>query len=330
MRKIKNFLKTGIIILFIIIGIGFITWQNLIAPVFPDSQEEKIFVIAPGWGVKQIAAELKETGLIKSSLAFQIMVYKLGIGNKIQAGDFRLSPAMSLTEIAEFLTHGTLDVWVTIPEGLRREEIARVIANSFTGQKVEFDYQEFVKTTKTIEGNLFPDTYLLPKEASAGAIAEIFKNTFEQKFSGLILKTDLTKQETVIFASLIEREAKYESDRALIAGILIKRFEQDWPLQVDCAVQYFKGSAICRVDDFDCQWWPSPKPEDLKQESLYNTYKNLGLPPTAICNPGLASLKAAAAPKDSEYWFYLADKTGKTHYAKTYEEHQENIENYLK
>jgi len=106
-----------------------------------------------------------------------------------------------------------------------------------------------------------------------------------------------------------------------VAGILIKRGENDWPLQIDATVQYILGKKG--------NWWPQINGGDLKIDSLYNTYKNKGLPPGPICNPGLASIKAVLYPQKTDFWFYLSDKTGKMHYAKTNEEHNNNIRKYL-
>jgi len=325
----KRFLGFALILLLLMFAGIFITWQSLVMPVSPKSQETQIFVVSQGWSVSQIARELKAAGLIKTPLAFQIITFKLGIRDKLQAGDFRLSPAMSLTEIAENLTHGTLDIWVTVPEGLRKEEIAQLIFRVFSERQAEFNMQEFARLTEKTEGYLFPDTYLLPKEASVSSVVRILEGTFEQKYATLVSTTSLSKKQTVTLASLVEREAKHQEDRPIIAGILLKRLKKGWPLQVDAAAQYIRANAECKMQNAKCEWWPQVSKADLELASLYNTYENLGLPPAPICNPGLASLKAVANPQESEYWYYLADTSGKTYYAKTLEEHEENIEKYL-
>ena len=134
-------------------------------------------------------------------------------------------------------------------------------------------------------------------------------------------KAGLNKKEVLTLASLIEREAKHNEDRAIVAGILIKRGENDWPLQIDATVQYVLGR--------ERNWWPQVTKRDLNTNSPYNTYKNKGLPPGPICNPGLASIKAVLYPKKTDFWFYLSDKTGKMHYARTNGEHNANIRKYL-
>ena len=123
-----------------------------------------------------------------------------------------------------------------------------------------------------------------------------------------------------------------------MAGILLKRLKKGWKLQVDASVQYAMANVKCTnlLDDRQAlnvkcdNWWPMLKTEDLKIDSPYNTYTNLGLPPGPICNPGLASIKAVVNPKETDYWYYLSDKQGNIRYAKTNEEHEENIAKYLK
>jgi UPF0755 protein len=307
----------------------FLWWKRAILPVAPKSKEAQIVVIPQGWGSSDIVKELKRQGLIKSGVAFHLMVIKEGLSNKLQAGDFRLSPSMNLFEISQALSHGTLDIWVVIPEGLRKEEIGRLIKKEFLKQEADFDLENFLEETQDLEGYLFPDTYLLPKEASASSIIRILRGTFEQKYNSLAVKTSLTKAQLVTLASLVEREAKEDEDRRLVAGILLKRLKKGWPLQVDATAQYIKANQQCQPLAKDCQWWPKIAAEDLKIDSLYNTYENRGLPPTPICNPGLASLQAAADPQETDYWFYLSDDSGKIHYTETLEEHEENINKFI-
>lgn len=141
----------------------------------------------------------------------------------------------------------------------------------------------------------------------------------------------MPSEEVLILASIVEREVKFNNDRPIVAGILLKRLEKNWPLQADATVQYAIASAKCKGKSAKCgNWWPKNLTrEDLKIKSPYNTYLYPGLPPGPICNPGLAAIEAVLNPVGSEYWFYLSDEEGKMHYAKTAEEHEENISKYL-
>ena len=123
-------------------------------------------------------------------------------------------------------------------------------------------------------------------------------------------------------ASIIEREVSIDKDRAKIAGIYVKRLQNDWPLQADATVQYAKGTSK--------DWWPTVSSYDLKNNtSSYNTYLNKGLPPKPICNPGIKSIEAVVKYEESSYWFYITGKDGVTHYAETLEEHNQNISKFL-
>jgi len=304
---------------------GFFWWNWATRVTAPNLKTKEVFVIRRGESLDSIAKRLKEEGLIRSSLAFKIVVYTQGLRGKIQAGSFHLNPGWNLYEIVQTLTLGTEDIWLTFPEGWRKEEFAQRLAANLEG----FDIEEFLSLTKDLEGYLFPDTYLIPKSATPSAIIKILTNNFEKKTKDL----KITYQD-LILASILEREVKHEEERPLVAGILIKRLKEGWPLQVDATVQYglatkqFSNLAIEQLNGFD--WWPKITKDDLGIDSPYNTYKYKGLPPTPICNPGLGAIKAVLNPLATDYWFYLSDEEGKIHFAKTLEEHQENIIKYLK
>jgi len=308
---------------------GFFWWQWATEAVAPELKTqnsklktEEVFVIGRGEGLNSIAERLKKEELIRSSLAFKIIVYTQGLAGKIQAGSFQIAPFLTPFEIATTLTHGTADVWLTFPEGWRKEEFARRLAANLEN----FDEQEFLALTGNLEGYLFPDTYLIPKMASPSAVIKILTNNFEKKTKDL----KISPQE-LILASIVEREAKYDQDRPIVAGVLIKRWQADWPLQADATVQYAAANNQRLTTNDQFNWWPKITKEDLEIDSPYNTYKYKGLPPTPICNPGLAAIKAVLSPIQTDYWYYLSDnKDGNIHFAKTLEEHQENIIKYLK
>lgn len=275
-----------------------------------------------------VAERLKRAGLIKNKYLFLALIYQAGLKGKIQAGSFELSPAMNSREIAYALTKGRLDRWLTVVEGLRREEIALVVKKQLG---VSFD--DFLSASQGQEGYLFPDSFLIPVNAGAENVVEIMRKTFDEKTKDLwpvAEEKGLTQNKVVILASLVEREAKKDIDRPLVAGILLKRLENNWLLQVDATVQYVQASLKCQAKKEGCDWWPQINSSDLKINSLYNTYQRKGLPPAPICNPSFSSLKAVVDYQDSPFWFYLSDKNGKIHFAKTLAEHQENIARFLK
>lgn len=317
-------LITVFILIIILISGFFIYFQEGVLPVNSKNTASKIFVIQKGERVSQIAKNLERDELIRNKIVFYLVVKRLGIENTLQAGDFRLSSSMNVYEIARSLTKGTLDVWITIVEGLRKEEIAHLFSI-----ELGFPESEFLKSAR--EGFLFPDTYLIPKEATIEAVIKILNDNFNKKYTQELrnqaIKKNLSDDQIIAIASLVEREAKFDNDRKLVAAIIYKRFKNDWPLQIDATVQYALG-----YQPIEKTWWKKNlTQDDLAIDSSYNTYKNPGLPPAPIGNPGLASIKAiVSADESTPYWYYLSDKAGVMHYAMTLEEHNENITRYLR
>jgi len=290
------------------------------------TDSSKIFVIESGQPLQTIINNLYKEGFIRNKIVFYLIIKQKGIERTIQAGDFNLSSSMNAYQIADNLTHGTLDVWVTLIEGTRIEEMAPIISKVLNISEIDF-----IKQAK--EGYMFPDTYLFPKGATAKTVIEIMIKNFNNKYS-TDLKQQISRQgllspdEALILASIVEKEARTEKDRNIVANILIKRIKEDWPLQVDATIQYALGYQVNEKT-----WWKKYLSEDdLKIESPYNSYENKGLPPTPICNPGLTSLLAVVnADGNTPYWYYMSDLThGKMYYGKTLEEHERNIELYLK
>jgi len=208
-------------------------------------------------------------------------------------------------------------------EGLRDTEMAAILAKEFA-----ISEENFISAAK--EGYMFPDTYLVPVDTSAEKIVTILRKNFDKKVDTKVRdqakKEGLTLNELITLASIVERESKTGSERPIIAGILLKRFKEGIPLGADATVQYALG-----YQSSEKTWWKKIlTDEDLQTDSPYNTRKFAGLPPTPICNPGLAAIKAAADPKFTNYNFYLHDPQGKVHFAETLEEHNANIAKHLR
>jgi UPF0755 protein len=310
-----------VLLLLIIIFLGAILWwANGASAVDPANKKSIIFVVEKGSGLKEISSELGKAGLIKNRIIFFLYARLNRFENKIQAGDFRLSPSMNASEIAETLTHGMLDVWITVPEGQRAAEIAESLKEKIPSYKKSWDI-----TLAMNEGYLFPDTYLIPRDATIEMIIKQMRQNFEQKYSQInASNSKLSKSQIVILASLIEREAITNGEKPIIAGILMNRLNAGMPLQVDATIQYSKGK-----NKLNNKWWEPVAIEEYKTvTSAYNTYLFTGFPPGPIANPGLEALRAAANPADTDYLYYLHDKTGQIRYAKTLVQHNANIEKY--
>ncbi len=322
MRSFFLFFLVLFLVVAVFLGVGWFWWQQALRPVDPNSQTKTVVVIKKGSTGAEIAHQLRLINLIRSQKAF--LFYLKLHPTTLRAGTFKLSRSMSLPQIIAALHQGPLDVWVTIPEGWRREEIAERLAASLS---FKFDKTEFLRRTKNLEGYLFPDTYLIPQEATAQRVIEIMATNFERKARPVVKKAaekqGLSQAEVVTLASLVEREGKTKEDKKIVASILLKRLKNDWPLQVDATLQYIEGRPG--------QWWPKVTPTEKKLNSPFNTYLNKGLPPHPIANPGLDSFNAVyQADGSTPYWFYISDKNGHLRPVRTLEEHNQNIRKYLK
>jgi len=297
----------------------------LASPANSKSSQKVEFVIQQGQNLDQITNNLKKQNLVRSVPATKLLILAKGISKDIQAGYFYLSPSSDLGEIVSSLTEaGSKQVWITIPEGLRREEIALIIEGSFPN----ISAQDFVLATKGLEGHLFPETYALNPGSSTETVVKKLTDQFDKVIEDLAIPvTDLNS--TLTLASLLEREARNFNEMLEIAGILKKRLKAGWPLQIDATVQFALASQTCSQTDCD-YWKKSLTKDDIQTPSPYNTYKYLGLPPDPIANPGLEAIKASFQAISSDYWFYLHDSNGQIRYAKTIEEHNQNICTYLK
>lgn len=304
-------------------SIFWVWWRDGISPVNGENTVPELFIIQKGEGVKSIAARLSQQNLIRSSTAFFILVKLDGIETQLQAGDYRLNQSMDARSIARELTHGTSDVWVTIPEGWRKEEISMKLA-----RELDIPESEFLKIAE--EGYLFPDTYLVPRDATSGAVLDLFYANFHSKITDSMksemMQSGLSFTEALVLASLVEREGKNNEDRPVIAGILYNRLKLKMPLQVDATLQYALG-----YQSAEKNWWKKNlTAQDKLVDSPYNTYINVGLPPSPISNPGLDALKAVTKPVNTEYLYYLHDPKGNVHYAETLNQHTANIAAYLR
>jgi UPF0755 protein len=299
----------------------------LFQPVAPSSQEEIRFVVPRGQAITIIGQRLQEAGLIKNPLVFRYIVQQDDLANKIQAGSFSLSPSMSSTEIAHALTEGTNDLWVTVLEGWRAEEIGQMLADE--EELVVFDQTEFLNLARAEDGYLFPDTYLVPRAATAEDIYNLLRDTFDQKVRvGLadeIAQSGQDLRQVIILASLLEREAQGLTDMRHVAGILQNRLDLGMALQVDATLQYVKG-----YNQAQQNWWVPPTAADKQLDSPFNTYLHPGLPPRPISNPGLEAIQAALDPLATDDLFYIHDNQGTIRYAEDLEGHNANVNRYLR
>jgi UPF0755 protein len=323
----------GLILVFLTIGsFSAFFWYQL-QPVASSPESGWQFTITKNQTASSILADLQSKGIIRSALAAKIYLKLTRQETHMSPGGYQVS-RLSTPQVIQLLTSGPQDIWITIPEGWRREQIAaRLQANL-----ADFSPDLFLQLTATLEGRLFPDSYLIPASASPPDVVAVLTRNFSRK-TGLdpgakydltvdSRRLQLTGSEILTLASLIEREAKNQSERENIAAILVKRLSLDWPLQIDASVQYARDNQKCSIIPLECNYWEPVL--DTHLVSSYNTYLHPGLPPGAIANPGLAAISAVRSPKDTPYFFYLTGTDGITRYAKNMSEHQLNIDKYLR
>ena len=315
--------------LFSLVLVAILAWFFInVQPV--SSQKSYVdFTVSPGSTAAQIGSNLFKAGLIRNPTLFKVYVQFSGVAAGIQTGDYRLSPGFNLFQIVDRLAKAPVEVRVTIPEGLRREEIAAKFAKSLD-QNQSF-IAEFLNDSIGKEGYLFPDTYQVANNATPGAIIAKMEADFDTRVNSLIPEgSSLSKSQLITLASLIERETKTGDERPIVAGILLNRLNSGWPLQIDATVQYAVANARCKATVLSCSWWEPLGSNDLGINSVYNTYRNTGLPPGPIANPGLTAIKAAYNPAQTDYFYYLHDSGGTIYYAKTLEEQNANIKAHLR
>ena len=324
---------------------------------FKTEGEEIVFEVKEGDGVKEIARNLEKIGLIKNNFYFLFQAFKTRKEKEVLAGNYCLSPKMSISEILETLTTEEKlvpsFVKLTFPEGWTIKKIEERLKTKGLieeGDILKFTIKDFKKNypflidapdKTSLEGYLFPDTYffhcsspeILCKEGKGEiqkcgksdqrTIIEKFLSNFDEKLTS-DLRNKIQEQHKTIFevitmASILEKEVNTKEDREIVSGIFWKRLKGEKPLQSCATIAYILG-----VDKWRYSF------EDTRVESPYNTYLNKDLPPAPISNPGLESIQAAISPKRTDYNYFLTDpKTGKTIFAKTIEEHNKNKNLYF-
>lgn len=326
MSKEKKF---GIITGAVLIAIAILFIMNRAFFNAPQSQEEKtVFIVNRSQTETQTLDKLKTQGLIRNKWALKLVLFLKQ--NKIESGGYTVSKSMSAWQIANKLISAPDMKWVVVPEGLRKEQIGETLASTFNWSDEELDKwnTEYTKMRiDYIEGTYFPDTYLIPVDEGGFKIAERMTRRFDEQFAPYISQF---AQQNILWttglklASIIQREAGGKDDMLLIAGILWNRLNQDMNLEIDATVQYARGKA-------EAGWWAPVTSLDIQNiDSPYNTYKNKGLPPFPISNPGIEAIEAVLYPAETDCLYYLHDSKRQIHCAKTFEEHQTNIEKYLR
>lgn len=337
-------------IFFLIIFVvgAFFWYQNQINSPLSNSDQLAVVNIEKGENRYQIAEKLKNLGIIKNNDIFVWYVKFSGKGADIKAGGHSFKKNANIKQLVEELTKAPDEttVWVTIPEGLRYDEIANIIEKAFIGKKdVRFSKEKFLEISKnpqsaqlkssvknfineniengkSIEGFLYPDTYNFFANATTEEVIETQVETLIQKLDSI----DKTKfenskyslYEILTIASMLERETYTQDEAKMVADIIIKRLEDGFFLGIDATTLYEQKD-----------WKAELTNADFEKPTPYNTRKVLGLPPTPISNPGIGSIEATLDPTPNEYYYYLHDSSNKVYYGRNNAEHEANKRKYL-
>jgi len=340
---LRRFFVGRAIVILLLVPVAFLVyvWFQIYQPVcWGSCQDEKALEIKveKGVGVKGISSLLKNNNLIRSRFWFESYVWLKNQGANMQAGDYQIGRSQNVPQIVGIITGGKVisnEVQITFPEGFTLGQIKeRLLAQGFSvandldkekiaDYAVQYKFLNGAPEVANLEGFLFPDTYRFKKDATVKEIVKKFLDNFDKKmlpeWREAIAKQNKAVYEIINLASIVQQEAIGEQDMPLVAGVFANRLKIGMALQSDATVNYATGKKLRQ-----------PTLEDLKVNSLYNTYIIKGLPPTPISNPGAAAIAAAISPATTEYLYFLHPLDGPTVFSKTLEEHNKNKAKYLK
>ncbi|RSL16955.1 UPF0755 protein [Edaphobacter aggregans] len=320
-----KFLGTLLLLALIVLALaGYVVY----APYGPSA--ETFVDIAPGTGSKTIATQLERSGIIRSRFGFDLL--RLKKGGTLKAGEYRFDHPVPMPEVYARIVRG--DVYsrtLTIPEGYNIFDIAQAVEAAGLGSRDAFlaaarQHTELIaewaansdSKPESLEGFLFPDTYHFSRHATPEQILTTMVHRFRQVSIQLGLTGDVFH--TVTMASLVEKEVRQDPERPLVAGVFVNRLAKGMPLATDPTVIY---AAL-----LENRWRGTIYASDLQSPSPYNTYKHTGLPPGPIANPGVAALKAAIAPAQTDYLYFVSDAAGHSRFSADLKEHAEQVQAY--
>ena len=299
-----------------------------------DLDEKKIHVkVREGMTTGEIADQLVEKGVINSSLKFRFLARVRGYDGKMKPGTYIFSEAMADEDVFDkLLTGEKYLVRFTIPEGFGVKEIAERLENLDLADREDFlkaaenfaPYDYMRRRPNVIyaaEGFLFPETYDIESDYSVDEILNMMAGEFDKRLTDEMRararEMNLSIHDLATLASLVEREVRFTEDLPIVAQVFLKRLKIGMPLQTDASLQYLMDAP---KEDVTI--------EDTQIASPYNTYQNAGLPPGPIANPGIAAIDAVLYPADTDYLYFVADRDGHNHYAYTYDEHLNLVNQY--
>lgn len=295
----------------------------ILNPIHPNESEiaRVPFEIRQGEGVLDVTTRLLENGIIRSRASFLVYAAFTGAAQNIKPGLYALLPG-NIPNVIRTLIQGPQEVVVTLYPGMTISEMDKKLYENGVIRRHEL---EDLSASRPLEGFLLPDTYYFRQQSDVKTVAQKMRDNFDKKTADLFKgmePEDISR--TMIIASLVEKEVSDSEDRKIVAGIIYKRLQDEYPLQIDASVAY----GACGGVYAECKTFTA---ESFKKDTPYNTYTRAGLPPHPISNPSLNAIEAALRPERTGYYFYLSDReTGKTYFSVTFEEHTAKREKYLK
>jgi UPF0755 protein len=294
---------------------------------------EQFVTIEPGSATRTIGQRLIAAGVVRDELTFRAAVWRTGRARQLQAGEFRFDRPMAPVEVIEKIARGeVVQRRITFPEGLTVREMARVYEQQKFGTAAAFlqaaqdpaAIRDLDPDAADLEGYLFPETYTMPRDATAatlvGSMVARFRQLVTPEMQRAAHTLGLTLRQAVTLASLVEKETAVAAERPLVAAVYLNRLKIGMGMQADPTVIY----ALQRAGRYD----GNLRRDDLQFDSPYNTYRYAGLPPGPIAAPGLASLQAAVAPANVDYLYFVSRNDGSHVFARTLDEHNDNVHRF--
>jgi UPF0755 protein len=298
-----------------------------------------VVTVAEGEGAEEIAAKLEEAGVIESADLFEVLAGLTGLSDGLQAGDYEFRERETAITALRRISQGvTSSLVVNVREGLRQEEVGRVLGRNDVISAAEFQralggvyeasFLSELPVGSSLEGFLFPATYGFSRSATPHDVVQQLLDAFDERYvteiEPRLQNSDMPLYEVITLAAIVEREAVVEGDRPLVASVFLNRLEAGINLQADPTVQYAIAEDPASVAQYG--WWKKElTAADLRHESPYNTYVTAGLPPGPIASPGIDSILAVLEPADTNFLFFVAGPDGKHVFAETFEEHEQNV-----
>jgi len=311
------------LLLVVVVVCGWLAW-SIFVPVTPSGQ--KFVLLKPGYSTRRIGRELTNAGVIRSPYGFLLWHY-FHRGRSIKAGEYLFERSADLREVHSRLARGDVYVHtVVVPEGFTMFDIARAMEESGLASS-----QDFLKLAKantylisdldpqarSLEGYLFPDTYEFMRTQSLQDMIGVMVKRFRQEAGAIGLARGMDVHRIVTMASIVEKETAVPDERPMVASVYYNRLSRGIALDADPSIIY--------AELLEGTYQGALHHADMQFNSPYNTYRHAGLPPGPIANPGRSALEAAMHPAQSEYYYFVADGSGRHKFSKSLEEHNRNV-----